>query len=265
MSDAEPWQITDVPGRLRGTPPEPRGRVSKPRGQAPIPRGNPPERRGRKMGVLAALTGVLIHLAGPSAQSQEAPPLVLSGGGLARAAQSGLMPSKAPDSTSGFRPTEAGARLCRDAFARVEKIAGWPEHSLVGLAKVESGLWPWTLNVAGKPHRFATRDEAASVLTEVLKTSRSVAIGCGQIHARWHGDELGSPLLLLDPDLNAAFAAQFLGRLQQGTECRGSFSCAGKLYFRHPDLAERDYYDCRWGQAIAALRGLIQPDCQVRK
>ena len=71
--------------------------------------------------------------------------------------------------------------------------------------------WPWTLNVRGKGHFFASRREAEAALKGLLDQGRtSVDIGLMQVNWRYHEQRLGSPNRALDPFHNLRVAAQIL-------------------------------------------------------
>ena len=71
--------------------------------------------------------------------------------------------------------------------------------------------WPWTLNVRGRGHFFASRREAEAALKGLLDQGRtSVDIGLMQVNWRYHEQRLGSPNRALDPFHNLRVAAQIL-------------------------------------------------------
>ncbi|HHK4234670.1 TPA: lytic transglycosylase domain-containing protein, partial [Pseudomonas aeruginosa] len=72
--------------------------------------------------------------------------------------------------------------------------------------------WPWTLNVAGKPHRYATRAEACAGLRRALARTPANRIdaGLGQVNLGYHTHRYTQPCELLDPYRNLAIAAEIL-------------------------------------------------------
>lgn len=182
------------------------------------------------------------------------------GPSLAPAARSETAPSPA-----GFQPPrlESDRALCRAALARVERqFAVVPDGFLVALGKVESDLWPWSLNVDGEPLHFPDRASAEAALREKLKTARSIDIGCGQVNARSHQAAIGHAALLLDPDINAAYAGWYL--VDQWARCGRSWGCAGRRYYGSSNATDQAYRECRWAKAIAILQDRPAPDCQER-
>ncbi|WP_373114954.1 transglycosylase SLT domain-containing protein [Xanthomonas citri] len=98
--------------------------------------------------------------------------------------------------------------------------AGVPSPLLYAVALQESGTrlqgrqvpWPWTLNVAGAPYRYATRAGACRGLRQaLLRTSpRRIDVGLVQVNAGYHGKRVAQPCALLDPYRNLVIAAEIL-------------------------------------------------------
>ncbi len=95
-----------------------------------------------------------------------------------------------------------------------------PASVLYAAALTESGKtvnkgvfrpWPWTLNVAGKPRRFPSRNAACQVLTrQIARGIRSIDIGLMQINWRWNHKRLRSPCRALSPYTNLHHGAALL-------------------------------------------------------
>lgn len=106
------------------------------------------------------------------------------------------------------------------AYQVAAQRAGIPSTVLYAVALQESGTrvggrlvpWPWTLNVAGTLHRYATRAEACVGLREALKRTPATRIdaGLGQINLGYHPQRYAQPCDLLDPYRNLAIAAEIL-------------------------------------------------------
>jgi soluble lytic murein transglycosylase-like protein len=98
--------------------------------------------------------------------------------------------------------------------------AGIPSAVLFAVALQESGAimhrrlipWPWTLNVAGIPYRYATRAEACTALRRALEQvpSTRVDAGLGQVNVGYQGDRERQPCELLNPYRNLAITATIL-------------------------------------------------------
>lgn len=106
------------------------------------------------------------------------------------------------------------------AYEVAARRAGVPSAVLFAIALQESGTpwrgrlmpWPWTLNVAGAPQRFASQTEACSALHVALTRTPANRIdaGLGQINLGFHADRYAAPCDLLDPYRNLAIAAAIL-------------------------------------------------------
>ncbi|MEM7317959.1 MAG: lytic transglycosylase domain-containing protein [Pseudomonadota bacterium] len=114
------------------------------------------------------------------------------------------------------------ARLCDLAAAKAATTLNVPIEVLLSITRVETGRqigasvqpWPWTVNMQGKGHWFETEDQArAFVFARFKAGARSFDIGCFQINYRWHGSGFRTIDEMFDPDLNAAYAAEFLKEL----------------------------------------------------
>ncbi|GAO98997.1 transglycosylase SLT domain protein [Caedimonas varicaedens] len=117
------------------------------------------------------------------------------------------------------------------SFALLEKIARQervPVNLLKSVTYVESGFHPWTLNVQGRPHFFATRQEAEQHLDKIVKKGVThIDIGCAQINWFWHGKKFKSPQDFLSPETSLRYAARLLRHHSQTTR---SWMKAALLY-----------------------------------
>ncbi len=106
------------------------------------------------------------------------------------------------------------------AYQLAAQRAGVPSTVLYAVALQESGIrrngrivpWPWSLNVAGQSHRFATRADACAGLQQAMRSTQHTRIdaGLGQINLGYHQQRYASPCDLLDPYRNLAIAAEIL-------------------------------------------------------
>ncbi|MDR2111825.1 MAG: transglycosylase SLT domain-containing protein [Candidatus Accumulibacter sp.] len=106
------------------------------------------------------------------------------------------------------------------AYQLAAQRAGVPSPVLYAIALQESGIrlrgrlipWPWTLNVAGRPERYASRGEACAGLSRALaRTSpKRIDVGLGQINLGHHAKRYRDACDLLDPYRNLAIAADIL-------------------------------------------------------
>lgn len=95
-----------------------------------------------------------------------------------------------------------------------------PSELLYAIALQESGHnfsgrivpWPWTLNVAGQPRRYATRREACIDLRHVLQATPAtrVDVGLGQLNVGYQRHRVRQPCELLEPYRNLRLTAVIL-------------------------------------------------------
>lgn len=119
----------------------------------------------------------------------------------------------------GVTTAQAGG-LPPPAYQLAAAQAGIPASVLFAIAQQESGTslrgqiipWPWTLNVAGTPQRFATRDQACSALTVALSLHdpKRIDVGLGQTNLGYHPERYPSACDALDPRSNLAVTADLL-------------------------------------------------------
>lgn len=106
------------------------------------------------------------------------------------------------------------------AYQLAARQVGVPSAVLYAVALHESGTtmhgrivpWPWTLNVASKPQRYATRAEACAGLRRALRQfpPTRVDAGLGQVNVGYQSHRFEQPCELLDPYRNLAIAAEIL-------------------------------------------------------
>ena len=138
------------------------------------------------------------------------------------------------------------AGLCHRAAQTAAAQTGVPLSVLTAITLGETGRnrpqgfapWPWTVNLEGRGYWFASCTEAEYfVARHHAAGARSYDVGCFQVNYKWHGRAFASPLAMIDPEANAAYAAGFLKRLYAEL---GDWSlAAGAYHSRTPALAER--------------------------
>lgn len=122
--------------------------------------------------------------------------------------------------TGGWALAALAREVPPPAYQLAAHRADVPAAVLYAVALQESGTrlrgrlvpWPWTLNVAGKPYRYATRAEACAGLRQALKRTSATRIdaGLGQVNLGYHTQRYAQPCELLDPYRNLAIAAEIL-------------------------------------------------------
>ncbi len=106
------------------------------------------------------------------------------------------------------------------AYQLAAQQAGIPSIVLFAVALQESGIsrdnriipWPWSLNVAGQSHRYATRAEACAGLHQALRNAspKRIDAGLAQINLGYQQHRYNRPCELLDPYVNLQIAATIL-------------------------------------------------------
>ncbi|MBA6106011.1 transglycosylase SLT domain-containing protein [Pseudomonas monteilii] len=116
---------------------------------------------------------------------------------------------------------EAQCEVPPPTYLQVALQQGVPAEYLYAVAQTESNTeltighypWPWTLNVAGQPKRFATFKEACVAANIAVNThgGRAVDIGIGQLNWGYNGRRFFStPCESLMPRRNLQIAAMLL-------------------------------------------------------
>jgi hypothetical protein len=158
------------------------------------------------------------------------------------------------------------AGLCVAAIAQRERQADLPPLLLRAIGIVETGRpdpvtgrvvpWPWSLNIAGIDHVYATKSEAiAGVLAAQAAGIRSIDVGCMQVNLMFHPLAFATLDEALDPQANVAYAALFLHRLRGDL---GSWPMAAAAYHSmSPPLANA--YAARVAVHWQPARGFVMP------
>jgi hypothetical protein len=138
------------------------------------------------------------------------------------------------------------AQACLVAAHQAARAHGVPEQVLLAIALVETGRkrggqmqpWPWAVHARGQGHWAATREDALALIrTALAEGHRNIDMGCFQVNFHWHGQNFASLEQMIDPQVNADYAAHLL---------RGHFDrlgawdlAAGAYHSGTPDLAAR--------------------------
>lgn len=89
-----------------------------------------------------------------------------------------------------------------------------PTGLLYSVAKVESTLNPWAVNINGESWQFITKEEAQDkIKTAINQGATNIDIGIMQINWRWHSKSFTSIEQLLEPETNINYAARLLALL----------------------------------------------------
>ncbi len=146
------------------------------------------------------------------------------------------------------------------AYQLAAHDAGIPSTVLFAIALQESGVrvrsrllpWPWTLNIAGTPFRFATRQDACRALLQALTRhdTKRVDVGLGQTNLGYHGQRFSSPCEALDPYRNLAVTAALL---QEHHATTGDWVLAAGRYHHPAGGAPADRYRTGFSRRLERL------------
>lgn len=122
--------------------------------------------------------------------------------------------------TGGWTLAALAREVPPPAYQLAAHRADVPAAVLYAVALQESGAmlrgrlipWPWTLNVAGRAERYATRADACAGIRRALARTPANRIdaGLGQVNLGYHAHRYAHPCDLLDPYRNLAIAAEIL-------------------------------------------------------
>jgi hypothetical protein len=138
------------------------------------------------------------------------------------------------------------AHGCQPFIPLAERHYQLPPGLLEAVALTESGQggspYPWAVNIAGQAVPAESYESAARLLRRPDGTPRQdVAIGCLQIHMRYHLANFGDPEWALYPRYNVWYAARLLSGLHRQY---GDWVTAIAHYNGSRPAAQRDYL-CR--------------------
>jgi len=102
--------------------------------------------------------------------------------------------------------------LADDFFSEPCVRAGIPRNLAVAIARQESSLHPWAINVQGKAIMPDSREEAVSVIRSAQRAGKSFDVGLMQINSQWPKKWRIDPVTLLDPETNIRLGLLILGQ-----------------------------------------------------
>ena len=152
------------------------------------------------------------------------------------------------------------AELPPPAYQLAAQSADIPSTVLFAIALQESGIrvrgrllpWPWTLNIAGSPYRFATRHAACHALLQALAQhdAKRIDVGLGQTNWGYQEQRFSSPCEALDPYRNLAVTAALLSEHHAVT---GDWVLAAGRYHRPAGGAPAGRYRAGFSQQLERL------------
>lgn len=157
---------------------------------------------------------------------------------------------------------ERAFAVCERATARWERISEVPDKLLQAISLAESGrwsksqkrvrAWPWTVTSGGPGSYFATKAEAMAEVRRLQADGvENIDVGCMQVNLHFHGHNFDTEAEAMDPDINVAYAAQFLTALRDSSASWGE--AAGYYHSRTPERTE--YYRGKVEKFWAGLTG----------
>lgn len=152
--------------------------------------------------------------------------------------------------------------ICSQAIDRVETDRKMPRELMTAISHVESGrwdareealyAWPWTVTNGPDGQYFPSKAAAIAHVRKLqAKGIRNIDVGCMQINLRYHPDAFENLESALDPETNAAYSAELLGKLFQAHKSWGE---AIKHYHSPNAKFNRPYHDKVVRQWNAARR-----------
>jgi hypothetical protein len=98
----------------------------------------------------------------------------------------------------------------------VEAEYNIPSGLLSSIAKTESNLEPYALNISGRSMRFQDKDAALQAIHQSLdKGITNIDIGVAQVNYKWHQHNFNNLEDMLLPKSNIKYAAKLLSKLKQ--------------------------------------------------
>lgn len=99
-----------------------------------------------------------------------------------------------------------------DLFDEPCKRYGIPKKLVLAIAKTESSLDPWVINVAGRDYRAKSREQALSIIHAAKARGLSHDMGIMQINDWWLRKLNISPETALEPENNVTLGVWILAR-----------------------------------------------------
>jgi hypothetical protein len=114
--------------------------------------------------------------------------------------------------------------ICAAAIGDAERERKIPNDLLTAIAQTESGrwdagreavfAWPWTVTNGPDGRFFPTKAKAIAHVRDLqARGVRNIDVGCMQINLRHHPNAFTDLETAFDPEVNTAYAAQFLNGL----------------------------------------------------
>ena len=139
----------------------------------------------------------------------------------------------------------------RDLFSDPCARAGMPRSLAVAIARQESSLNPFAVNVQGREIRPRSYEEAARIILEAHQAGKSYDVGIMQINSQWTRRWKMNPLDLLDPKVNIRLGISILE--QEIRRYGMGWLAVGK--YHSPNLERGRRYAWRVYQYMKGIKG----------
>jgi hypothetical protein len=115
--------------------------------------------------------------------------------------------------------TESPSALCENAADIATVRSNIPVNIMQAIALTETGRtidgrlrpWPWVLNIGGDAVWFQSQADTLDHANELIASGiTNFDIGCFQLNYRWHAANFDSLNSMLNPEINALYAAHYL-------------------------------------------------------
>lgn len=196
----------------------------------------------------------------------------------------GLLPLFALLSCGGAATVHAATQQVPSGYREVALRHGVPAESLYSVALAETSMapksivsvtrgagptpdverpWPWTINVAGKGYRYASRLQAWEALQRFLKTHprKRIDVGIAQVNLGWNGHHFTSTWEAFDPYTNLNAAATILRECYDRNP--GSWLVAAGCYHHPAGGAPAARYKSIVSGKLARLNGRASAPTRV--
>ncbi|PNO64561.1 transglycosylase SLT domain-containing protein [Serratia marcescens] len=190
----------------------------------------------------------------------------------------GLLPLLAFLTLIGGEAVHAANQPVPSGYRAVALRHGVPPESLYSVALAETSMapksiisvtrgggpapdverpWPWTINVAGKGYRYASRLQAWEALQRFLKTHprKRIDVGIAQVNLGWNGHHFSSTWEAFDPYTNLNAAAAILRECYDRNP--GSWLVAAGCYHHPAGGTPAARYKAIVSRKLARLNGAV--------
>lgn len=135
-----------------------------------------------------------------------------------------------------FFPYGVNAQDFTGLFQQVAEKMGISYKLAMTIARHESGMNPFAINVAGKGFMPKTKEEAINIVLDAQQKGLSYDVGLMQVNNQWSKRWKIDPLTLLDPETNIIWGITILA---SEIKARGfSWAAVGAYHSPNPDRGQ---------------------------